>query len=63
MMKYAAMPETYQRLYENLTRGHELWNSIASASGEFYSWPKSTYIAEPPFFGDFTCDRARSVVL
>ena len=54
VMRYAAMPETYQRLYSNLERDHELWNSIASAPGEVYSWPKSTYIAEPPFFRDFT---------
>jgi aconitate hydratase A / 2-methylisocitrate dehydratase len=54
VMKFAAVPETYQRLYSNLDRDHELWNSIASVSGEVYSWPKSTYIAEPPFFGDFT---------
>jgi aconitate hydratase len=24
------------------------------AQGEVYNWPKSTYIAEPPFFADFT---------
>jgi aconitate hydratase len=24
------------------------------AQGEVYNWPKSTYIAEPPFFSDFT---------
>ena len=59
VMKYAAMPETYQRLYSNLESDHQLWNSIASAPGEVYSWPKSTYIAEPPFFGDFSVLRGK----
>jgi aconitate hydratase len=26
---------------------------VATASGQVYNWPKSTYIAEPPFFADF----------
>ena len=32
----------------------KLWEQIrGSAQGEVYNWPKSTYIAEPPFFSDF----------
>jgi len=27
---------------------------VPSVSGQVYSWPKSTYIAEPPFFKDFS---------
>jgi len=30
-----------------------LWQKISSASGQVYDWPKSTYIAEPPFFEGF----------
>ena len=53
LMKYAADPETFRRLYSDMTKDHVLWNSISSFSGEVYNWPKSTYIAEPPFFGNF----------
>jgi aconitate hydratase A / 2-methylisocitrate dehydratase len=58
VMKYAAVPETYQRLYSNLEKGHNLWNSISPSPGEVYSWPKSTYIAEPPFFENFSLQPA-----
>jgi aconitate hydratase len=53
LMKYAADPETFRRLYSDMTRDHVLWNAISSFSGEVYNWPKSTYIAEPPFFESF----------
>ena len=29
------------------------WQNISSAAGQVYDWPKSTYIAEPPFFNGF----------
>jgi aconitate hydratase len=54
LMKYAADPETFRRLYSDMTRDHALWNTISSFSGEVYNWPHSTYIAEPPFFENFT---------
>jgi len=34
-------------------QGQPLWQEISSASGQVYNWPKSTYIAEPPFFAGF----------
>ncbi len=54
LMKFAANGETFRRLYSNLTKDHPLWNDVSSASGQVYDWPKSTYIAEPPFFRDFS---------
>ena len=54
LMKYSADPETFRRLYSDMTKDHVLWNTISSFSGQVYNWPKSTYIAEPPFFGSFT---------
>ncbi len=57
VMKYAADPGTFQRLYANPTKDHALWNSVSMVSDEVYPWPKSTYIAEPPFFMDFTMQR------
>ena len=53
-LAFATDPKTFRRLYGNLTKDHTLWNSVPSASGEVYDWPKSTYIAEPPFFEDFS---------
>ena len=53
-MKYAANAETFRRLYSNLAEDHPLWNEVSSVSGNVYDWPKSTYIAEPPFFQDFS---------
>ncbi len=53
LLKFAADPETFQRLYADFTKDNVLWNNVASVSEEVYNWPKSTYIAEPPFFKDF----------
>jgi len=52
-MKYAMNPKTFQRLYTDPGKDNPLWQKISSASGQVYDWPKSTYIAEPPFFEGF----------
>ncbi len=54
LMKFASNAETFQRLYSNLTQDHPLWNNISATTGQVYNWPKSTYIAEPPFFRSFS---------
>ncbi|MCE2706125.1 MAG: aconitate hydratase AcnA [Proteobacteria bacterium] len=43
----------FRKLYGDFTKDNDLWNNIQSSVGNTYSWPKSTYIAEPPFFKDF----------
>ncbi|HQR02743.1 MAG: aconitate hydratase AcnA [Proteobacteria bacterium] len=53
-MQYAMDAKTFQRLYSDLTKGHDLWNEIPTTRGQTYDWPASTYIAEPPFFADFS---------
>jgi aconitate hydratase len=53
-MKYAMDPKTFQRLYSNLADANPMWTQVPSVSGQVYNWPKSTYIAEPPFFKDFS---------
>ena len=53
LMKYATNSQVFQKLYGDFVSGNPLWNGITSASGQVYNWPKSTYIAEPPFFDDF----------
>jgi aconitate hydratase len=54
VMKFAEDPGTFRRLYSDFTKDHDLWNKVKSVSGEVYTWPRSTYIAEPPFFKDFS---------
>ncbi|HEY4697218.1 MAG TPA: aconitate hydratase, partial [Gallionella sp.] len=53
VMKYAADPAVYRRLYSDLTKDLPLWNAIAAPTGNRYQWDDSTYIARPPFFDDF----------
>ncbi len=35
-----------------------LWEKIRGVTGAAYSWPRSTYIAEPPFFDGFALQQA-----
>ena len=58
LLKYAANADTFRQLYGNLTKDHALWNSVTSVTGQTYNWPASTYIAEPPFFADFSLQPA-----
>ncbi|AVR88395.1 aconitate hydratase AcnA [Thauera aromatica] len=53
LLPVALDPASYQRLYADFTRDHDLWNAIAAPVGQVYNWPESTYIARPPFFDDF----------
>ncbi len=55
LMKYAMEPHAYQANYAKVKSDPgELWNKVGSVSGQVYTWPKSTYIAKPPFFDGFT---------
>jgi aconitate hydratase len=53
-MKFAMDPKTFRKLYSNLGEANPLWKNISATPGQTYSWPTSTYIAEPPFFEGFT---------
>ncbi len=53
LMKLAMDAPTFRRLYSNLGEANPLWKKITAPTGQVYIWPKSTYIAEPPFFTDF----------
>lgn len=52
VMNFAKDPDTFKRLYANLGADNPLWQNIKGVAGQVYDWPTSTYIAEPPFFGD-----------
>jgi len=54
LLKYATNSKTFQKLYGDFVSANPLWNDVSSAAGQVYNWPASTYIAEPPFFEDFS---------
>jgi aconitate hydratase len=53
LLKYALDPKVFGRMYGDVTKDNPMWEAVPGASGQVYNWPKSTYIAEPPFFKDF----------
>jgi aconitate hydratase len=55
LMKFAMNAKTFKENYADVKGAPgKLWEQIKGvASGEIYNWPKSTYIAEPPFFQNF----------
>jgi aconitate hydratase len=58
LMKYAMNAKTFKENYADVKGAPgKLWENIKGvAEGQVYNWPTSTYIAEPPFFGDFTME-------
>ncbi|HEY4075283.1 MAG TPA: aconitate hydratase AcnA [Herbaspirillum sp.] len=58
LMKFAMNSKVFKANYADV-KGNpgKLWEHISGvATGDFYNWPESTYIAEPPFFDDFTME-------
>ena len=55
LMKHAMNANTFKRNYADVKGAPgKLWEQIQGvAEGQVYNWPKSTYIAEPPFFQEF----------
>jgi aconitate hydratase len=55
LLKYAMDGEAFRSNYKQVaTNPGELWQKIKGGTGQTYSWPASTYIAEPPFFEGFS---------
>jgi len=55
LMKLAMDPKAFEANYSKVkTQPGALWEKIGSSSGQTYNWPRSTYIAEPPFFEGFS---------
>ena len=56
LMKFAMNAKVFKDNYADIKDAPgKLWQNIKGvAEGDVYNWPKSTYIAEPPFFTDFT---------
>ena len=63
-LKYAMNPKEFRRNYENIRKNPgKLWEKIKGVTGEVYEWPKSTYIAEPPFFAHFNLEATHHTAL
>jgi aconitate hydratase len=61
LMKYAMNGEAFRANYAKVkSEPGKLWEKIKGVTGTAYTWPASTYIAEPPFFKDFTMDKAQA---
>jgi aconitate hydratase len=62
LLKFALDADAFRKNYAQLTKKGDLWSKIEGEEGQVYDWPKSTYIAEPPFFGkDFSMTPADSI--
>ncbi|RZL11628.1 MAG: aconitate hydratase AcnA, partial [Rubrivivax sp.] len=55
LMAFAMDAKAFRENYAQVAnKPGKLWESIKGVKGQVYTWPKSTYIAKPPFFDDFT---------
>ena len=57
LMKFAMNGKAYRENYARVSsEPGKLWERIKGVTGNAYTWPKSSYIAEPPFFETFELD-------
>ena len=61
-LKLALNPLRFKKLYSNLNNSSELWKQIQTVKGDTYSWPKSSYIAKPPFLEKTLNKQSDSIV-
>jgi aconitate hydratase len=54
LMKLAMDPKAFQANYGKVkSEPGKLWDDVRGSAGQVYDWPRSTYIARPPFFDGF----------
>jgi aconitate hydratase len=54
LMKLAMNPKAFKENYAKVkNKPGKLWDAVKGVKGQVYNWPKSTYIARPPFFDGF----------
>ena len=53
IISFAFDPEVFKTLYSNIGKDLDLWQAVPAPAGQVYTWPASTYIAQPPFFNGF----------
>jgi aconitate hydratase len=55
LLKFAMDADAFRANYGQVkSNPGELWGAITGVTGQVYDWPRSTYIARPPFFDGFT---------
>ncbi|MFN0161385.1 MAG: aconitate hydratase AcnA [Burkholderiales bacterium] len=55
LMKFAMDGRAFKANYDRVKSDPgELWGAVKGVTGQVYTWPKSTYIAKPPFFDGFS---------
>jgi aconitate hydratase len=55
LMRHAMDPKAFKANYDKVSKEPgPLWEQITGVAGQVYDWPRSTYIAQPPFFDGFT---------
>ena len=58
LLKFAMNGKAFRANYAKVaTDPGKLWEKIKGVSGTAYTWPASTYIAEPPFFAQFALEK------
>ncbi|MBB1160736.1 aconitate hydratase AcnA [Aquariibacter albus] len=59
LMKHAMNAKAFKANYDKVKNDPgKLWEKVKGVAGQVYTWPKSTYIAQPPFFENFTMEPA-----
>ncbi|MGQ0598999.1 aconitate hydratase AcnA [Aquabacterium sp.] len=54
LLKYAMDGKAFKENYAKVkTKPGKLWEQTKGVKGQVYTWPKSSYIAKPPFFDGF----------
>ena len=54
LMKHAMNGKAFRKNYEQVaSKPGKLWEKTKGVKGQVYDWPKSSYIARPPFFDGF----------
>ena len=57
LLKFAMNGKAFRSNYEQVASDPgKLWEKIQGVTGATYTWPGSTYIAEPPFFEKFALE-------
>ena len=57
LMRFAMNGKAFRDNYAKVkTEPGALWQGIHGVAGQSYTWPTSTYIAEPPYFVDFAIE-------
>ncbi len=55
-------PQMFRERYANVFEGPKPWQAIGGAEGKTYKWDAaSTYVKQPPFFGDATFETGKDI--